>query len=217
MSHSYFRSFCIALGIFGLSACGHTPVSLTFFEASGFGKNASAITLNPKLRYLRITAGDRVVLMVLGYLEPTAQGLIETWYSSDGEVLRLQNGRVFSTTGMKIDWRSIRYAHLPTWNEMSDRSTTDFDRVRDEIPGYRFGISETISLDRVSVPGNAKLMGLPAKDLIWYEETVRGTAHSLPSARYGLRAENGQPVVVYGEQCFSNDFCFAWQTWPVTP
>ena len=217
MRHSYFKSLCIALGIWGLSACGHTPVTLTFFEATGFGKNASTITLNPKLRYLRVSVSDRVVLMVLGYLEPAAQGPIETWYSSDGEVLRLQNGRVFSTSGMKIDWRSIRYAHMPAWDEMSNRSTAAFGRVRDEMPGYRFGISETISLDSVPVPGNAKLVGLLAKDLIWFEETVRDTAHSLPSARYGLRVQEGKPVVIYGEQCFSTDFCFAWQTWPVNP
>ena len=46
------------------------------------------ITLNPNLSYLRVTVGgDRAVLMVLGYLEPTPSGPIETWYSSEGEVL----------------------------------------------------------------------------------------------------------------------------------
>ena len=217
MSHSYFKSLCIALGILGLSACGHTPVTRTFFEAAGFGKNVDAITPNPKLRYLRVTVSDRVVLMVLGYLVPTAQGDIETWYSSEGEVLQLQNGRVISTAGLKTDLRAVRYKQLPTWTEMTGRSAAEFGRTHDEMPGYRFGISETVSLNSVRVPSNARLVGLPAKDLIWYEETVLGTSHGKPSARYGLRMKDRVPVVMYGEQCFSNDFCFAWQPWPVTP
>jgi hypothetical protein len=47
------------------------------------------------------------------------------------------------------------------------------------------------------------------------EEKVKGTAHGLPSARYGLSTKNGQTFVFYGEQCFSSELCFSWQTWPV--
>jgi len=39
------------------------------------------------------------VLMVLGYSENSPKGTLETWYSSQGEVLKLLNGRVVSTNG----------------------------------------------------------------------------------------------------------------------
>lgn len=212
-----FKSLVFMLAFACLSACNHTPVTLTVFEAAGWGKSVDSIRPNPKLRYLRVTTGDRVALMVLGYVDTTPQGPIETWYSSEGEVLRLQNGRVVATTGLRVDWRDVRYTRLPAWTEVTERAPTFFDRLHDEMPGYRFGISETVSLIRVPVPHNAKLVGLPASALVWYEESVRGTPHGLPSARYGLRPQAGVPVVVYGEQCLSVDFCLAWQPWPVTP
>ena len=209
-----FRSLCIAFAALTLSACGHTPVSRTLFEAAGLGKSVDTINLNPNLRYLRVTVRSRVVLMVLGYVEPAPEGNIETWYSSEGEVLRLHNGRIVATTGLETDWRSVRHAALPSWKDMLSRSSAEFRRERDEMPGYRYGIVETVSLYTVRVPTNARLVGFSARDLRWYEETVRGAANGLPSARYALRIKDSVPSVVYGEQCLSQDLCFAWQTWP---
>ena len=201
-----------------LNACGHTPVSLTLFEAAGIGKSVDSIKLNPNLRYLRVTVGtDRVVLMVLGYLEPTEQGPIETWYSSEGEVLKLQNGRVLSTAGMAVDWRASKYSGLMPWPDMVQRTSSEFGRQTDQMPGYKFGIQEKVSITVVPAPTNANLVGMAPSNLRWYEETVRGTSHGLPSARYALRLSTSGPEVVYGQQCFSNDFCISWQPWPATP
>ena len=206
--------FCVFL----LTACGHTPVSLTLFEAAGIGKSVDSIKLNPNLRYLRVTVGtDRVVLMVLGYLEPTPQGPIETWYSSEGEVLKLQKGRVLSTAGMAVDWRATQYTGLLPWPDMVQRMSSEFGRQTDQMPGYKFGKQETVSIAVVPAPTNANLVGMAPSNLRWYEETVRGTSHGLPSARYALRLSTSGPVVVYGQQCFSNDFCISWQPWPATP
>ena len=210
--------FCSLFCVFFLTACGHTPVSLTLFEAAGIGKSVDGIKLNPNLRYLRVTVGtDRVVLMVLGYLEPTPQGPIETWYSSEGEVLKLQNGRVLSTAGMAVDWRATQYTGLLPWPDMVQRMISEFGRQTDQMPGYKFGKQETVSIAVVPAPTNANLVGMAPSNLRWYEETVRGTYHGLPSARYALRLSTSGPEVVYGQQCFSNDFCISWQPWPATP
>ena len=207
--------FCVLVF---LTACGHTPVSLTLFEAAGIGKSVDSIKLNPSLRYLRVTVGtDRVVLMVLGYLEPTDLGLIETWYSSEGEVLKLQNGRVLSTAGMAVDWRATQYTGLLPWPDMVQRMSSEFGRQTDQMPGYKFDIQEKVSIAVVPAPTNANLVGMAPSNLRWYEETVRGTSHGLPSARYALRLSTSGPEVVYGQQCFSNDFCISWQPWPATP
>lgn len=216
-----FKLLGLLISLLALTGCIQTPVTQTLAEAfgKGSGSNVDAIKLNPNLKYLRVTVRDRAVLMVLGYLENTPQGKLETWYSSEGEVLKLTNGRVLSTNGLELDWRDVSYTKLPEWSELnflkSNTTPIEFKRTRDQMPAYKFGISETVQIYSVNAPSNSNLVGLPANQLKWVEEIVKGTSHGLPSARYGLGAKDGQTYVVYGEQCFSSDLCFSWQTWPV--
>ena len=217
---SRFVLLCLTLATLCLSACGHTTVTRTLFDAiPGLGESVDDIALNPALRYLRVTVRGRVVLMVLGYIEPHAEGQIETWYSAEGEVMRLQNGRVVATTGLETDWRAVRNFSLPAWKDvasMAGRAPVVYRRERDEMPGYRYGIAETVSLYAVPAPFNARLAVLPSQGLRWYEEAVRGQPDGLPSARFALQTRDGEPRVVYGEQCLSLNLCIAWQTWPAT-
>ena len=221
MNWLFIKFFAVLVCLFSLNGCVKTPISQTMVEAFGKGKssNIDTVKLNPNLKYLRVTVRERSVLMVLGYLENTPLGNIETWYSSEGEVLRLLNGRVLSTNGLEIDWRNVKFASLPAWSDLgglsSNSSSSQFMRTHDQMPAYKFGISEVVNLYSVGTPSNSNLVGLPASQLKWFEEKVLGTSHGLPSARYGLGAKDGQPVVVYGEQCFSSELCFSWQTWPV--
>ena len=216
-----FKLFGLLLSLLALTGCIQTPVTQTLVDAFGKGgsSNVDTIKLNPNLNYLRVTVRDRTVLMVLGYLENTPQGNIETWYSSEGEVLKLLNGRVLSTNGLELDWRDVGYTTLPLWSELnslnSNATPIEFKRTHDQMPAYKFGISETVQIYGVNAPSNSNLVGLPANQLKWVEEKVKGTSYGLPSARYGLSTKDGQTIVVYGEQCFSRDLCFSWQTWPV--
>lgn len=221
MNWFFIKLFAVLVGLLELTGCVQTPISQTMFEAFGKGKisKIDTVKLNPNLKYLRVNVRDRSVLMVLGYLDNTPQGNIETWYSSEGEVLRLLNGRVLSTNGLELDWRNVRYESLPAWSELeglsSNSSSFQFTRTHDQMPSYRFSISELVNLYSIGAPSNSNLIGLPANELKWFEEKVKGTKNGLPSARYGLSTKDGQAVVVYGEQCFSSELCFSWQTWPV--
>jgi len=216
-----FKLVGLLMGLLLVSGCIQTPVTQTLVEAFGKGgsSNVDAIKPNPKLKYLRVTVRDRAVLMVLGYLENTPQGKLETWYSSEGEVIKLLNGRVLSTNGLELDWRNVGYTTLPEWSALNslkpNTTPIEFKRTHDQMPAYKFGISEAVQIYGVNAPSNSNLVGLPANQLKWVEEKVKGTLHGLPSARYGLDAKDGQTFVVYGEQCFSSDLCFSWQTWPV--
>lgn len=213
-----FRSLCLALTVLFLSACGHTPVTRTLWDAiPGLGKNVDAIKLNPRLRYLRVTVRGRVAFMVLGYVEPTPEGEVDTWYSSEGEVIRLQNGRIVGTAGLETDWRAVRNVSLPAWKDLAGRPAVVYSRERDEMPGYRYGIAERVKLYPVPAPNNSKLVGLPADGLRWYEEAVLGQPDGLASGRFALHAKDGEPLVVYGEQCLSQSLCLAWQLWAATP
>lgn len=202
------------LGLLLLSACGHTPVTMTLAKALKSGPPLDQIQLHPDLQYLRVSLGGREALMVLGYTEQSAHGPVEVWYSSQGEVLQLQNGRILSTTGLALDWRRVEYRNLPAWSKAFAQRSHEFVRVRDQMPDYRFGITETISLYPIAAPKNARLAGIPATKLIWFEERVIPNPDGLASARFGLYAKNGENRVVYAEQCLSAKLCLAWQKWP---
>ena len=111
------KSFWFTLLALSLAGCGHTPVTRTLFDTFGKAPGVDAINLNPAYRYLRVSVGGRDALLVLGYSDPTPTGPIETWYSSAGEVLKLQNGRIFSTVGLRIDWRAVTYTESPSWSD----------------------------------------------------------------------------------------------------
>ncbi len=205
----------LALGLTCLlSACGHTPISRTVADALLGGPGVDQIKLNPALRYLRVSGNSDPVLMVLGYADHTPEGVIETWYSNSGEVLRLREGRILSSAGLPTDWSGVRYRAVPAWQALGPASAAKYIRQRDEMPGYRFGITETVVLRGIEAPSQVRLVGLPAAELRWYEETVLGQQR--PSARYGLGFWDGSPRVVYGEQCLSESLCLAWQQWPPT-
>jgi len=223
----HFRSFVLCLlSCFGmlflvsLTGCSHTPITLTFYEAAGIDKrtNLDDFKLNPSLSYLRVTIKDKPLLMVLGYTETLPQGTLDTWYSNQGEVLQLLNGRVWSTAGVAIDWKNVRFESLPSWTSLQAQGSAQFLRTHDQMPGYAFGIQQKLQIYSVSAPAQSNLVGLPASQLKWFEEKVVSTkSDTLPSARYGIALKDGQPVQVYGEQCFSNELCFSWQAWPVVP
>jgi len=208
------KCFWVALAVCGLSACGHTPVTRTVFDTFGKGAGVDAINLNPLYRYLKVSVHGREALLVLGYSEPSPLGPIETWYSSAGEVLKLQNGRILATVGLELDWRAIRYTDLPSWTELLKSPSARFNRERDEMPGYRFGVSESVFIYSIKPPSDIKAGGLPIEQMMWFEETVMASPKPRPSARYGVGELNGLPVVHYGEQCLATDLCIAWQTWP---
>jgi len=208
------------LCLVSLSGCGHTPITLTFYEAAGIDKrtNLDDFQLNPNLRYLRVTIKDKPLLLVLGYTETLPQGTLDTWYSNQGEVIQLLNGRLWSTVGLAIDWKNIRYEVLPTWSKLMSQGSSQFLRTRDQMPGYSFDIQHVVHIYSVAAPLQSNLVGQHATQLKWFEEKVESTkSDNLPSARYGIALKDGQPVQVYGEQCFSNELCFSWQAWPVQP
>jgi len=200
-----------------LQGCGHTPVTRTLVDAFGAGKGVASTVLSPNFRYLKVTANGREALMALGYSDPHPDGPIDTWYSSEGEVIRLQNGRLLSTAGLELNWKSVRYRGLPDWRAVVSQGKLEFTRERDEMPGHRFGLMDRLDLYAVPPPKDAHLLGVDPNGLRWFEERVQSSPASLPSARYGLAIAGGEAKVVYGEQCLSERLCIAWQTWPAKP
>jgi hypothetical protein len=176
---------------------------------------------NPAYRYLRTRIGNRIIFMVLGYIDQRAEGPVEVWYSGNGEVVRLLNGQLVGTTGLSIDWLNVRLTGLPAWPiagavSAGGASHQSYTRQRDLMPGYRFGIRDEIVRISVPPPKNTFLVGTDSASLQWYEERSesRPATASLPTARFGVSSASGIPQVVYSEQCLSSDLCMSFQQWP---
>ena len=195
--------------IFGLVGCTFDPTSQSVTDAYRvIHAQEPEGRLDPKYRYIRVEVEGHPAYMALGYVDQEKGGPVDVWYSSDRNLLRLQNGRI-AGSAMKdgVDWISVSYVHLPDWSAIHDRAY--FERRRDVSPGYRYGINEKMLIRRISAPKDSNLLRVSPSSLSWFEETVVG-ADSRPS-RYAVN-EKGR--VVYGEQCLSSDFCLSWQDWP---
>jgi hypothetical protein len=198
-----------------ITSCGHTPVTRTLFDAFGSGHSVSSISLNPSFTYLRVVVHGNEALMVLGYVEESKNGPLQTWYSSNGETIQTRSGRVVSTRGLPVDWVQVRYNGLHSWENLINSNGIEFVRLRDQMPGYKFGVEERIELSPIQPPKDAHLHGISPSSLTWFEERVQGQA--VASARFGLKVDQQAAIVVYGEQCLSADLCIAWQSWPTKP
>ena len=172
--------------------------------------------LDPNFRYLRVTIDGRVVLLALGYYDAHPQGTIEVWYSAEREVVRLQNGRLVGAVGLKTEWRNVVLPDLPAWEKLASGVPHTWVRTRDVMPGYSFGVRDSLSLSVTSPPDKSALQELDPKRLAWFEERLAddGRSNGLPPARYAVELASGQGVVVYGEQCLAPQMCFSWQRWP---
>jgi hypothetical protein len=197
---------------------------LSAVASESLGHNAdSTLTakLNPALRYLRVQAqGQPSALMVLGYVDPDPLGDIEVWYSSQREVIKLQNGRIVSTTGLETNWRAVRFsAAPPAWPDVTAEGSY-YNRFRDQMPGHRYALSDRLQLKPlVGLPTVQLPSSLPlgqANAYRWFSEsTLNPGDASLPPSWFAWGDYRGQRSVVYSQQCLSATFCLTLQLWPV--
>jgi hypothetical protein len=190
--------------------------------------SVDAFPLDPTFRYIRTTHGGHVGFAWLGHIEQTPEGPVEVYYSSSGEVLRINAGRIVGASGFKTEWRRVSVPQ-PSWAAIAGGGApTPLTRVRDVMPGYRFGVQDDLVVRVIPAPAKSALRGVPAESLTWFTEhiasssansirrTVLGSSASdtwLPPARYAVNLTGGSEQVIYGEQCLSADLCLTWQRW----
>jgi len=193
------------------------------------GPVADTSLLDPKISYLRITVGKQVAFLALGFFDSDRHGRVEVWYSGQKEAVRLQNGRVIGAVGLATEWRGVMLPDLPSWSAIAQsKEPLSWVRVRDVMPGYRFGVRDGLVLRQISPPERTALLNVDPRELTWFEERFQTEPHAgsaaifpalfsddriLPPARYAVDLRDGVEFVVYGEQCLSADFCFTWQRW----
>lgn len=172
--------------------------------------SAPTLTPNPAYRYMKVSANGKDAFLVLGYIDRDAVTgkPVEVWYSADKEALRLNDGRLVGLASTPMEWYVMRLpADMPSWREIN--GPVDYQRERDEMPGYRIGVLDKIQLRPTAAPQQSRLTGYSPSQLSWFEEV--GGEHG----RALFAIQNGRPV--YGEQCLSSSLCLTWQPWPPQP
>ncbi|MBE0621675.1 MAG: YjbF family lipoprotein [Burkholderiales bacterium] len=220
----------LAAALSGCSASGNAILQTLPYA---YGRNPAVDTakLNPNFRYLRVVVRGHIALLALGNVDSHPHGPVEVWYSAEREVLRLQNGRLVGAVGLTTEWRNVTLPELPSWSAAAhaDRAY-QWSRTRDVMPGYRFGVTDTLSLRLIKAPQRSELQGLDPQRLTWFEERAESgpvaglssefgngsrAVTALPPARYAVEIGSSGETAVYGEQCLAADLCFTWQRWPV--
>jgi hypothetical protein len=208
----------LAAGLLGGCAGSADPVMQTLRAPFQRDPGVEDVNLNPDYRYLRVNIAGRTALLALGYVDDDPGGPVEVWYSAEREVLKLQQGRVVGAFGMTTEWRNVRLSEAPAWLTLArEGRPRRLQRVRDVMPGYRYGAREELALAAILPPERTALRDLDAKALAWFEERVEVPPlgdKALPPARYAVQLAGGAATVVYGEQCLAPETCFTWQRWP---
>jgi hypothetical protein len=161
---------------------------------------------NPDLAYLRIQISGRSALLVLGEIDNHPQGPIESWYSAEAEVLKLQNGRIVGSGGLTTNWVHV---HIEPFAQ-------GYERTRDVMPGYRFGLRDRFLIRPLAKPpSEMKASGTLTKEkleaLQWFEE-VPVTASVTGRVIIGFEPREGfTKQAKVGFQCLDDGLCIRWE------
>lgn len=203
----------------GCSSDNSNPLVLQFQHIVPKNSHAERTQFDPRYQFLRLKVNGNVIFLASDTPEIDSRNKSSVWYSAGREVLRFKDGRLIAAVGLSSEWRDAKLPEFPAWSEIArEKRAMRWTRVRDVMPGYHYGIKDSLLLQEISAPSVSELKEVDPKTLIWFEErleTTGNTVADLPIARYAvdLRAPNGS--VVYGEQCVSATLCFSWQRWPV--
>jgi hypothetical protein len=172
----------------------------------------SQLHLDPNLQYLKVTVNRQELLMVLGYHFDDQQ----VWFSSDRAVLKTKKGYLLDLDGFEVNWHNIQGPDLAT--VLLLKKPTAYTRVRDQSPGYRVQIRESVLLTPLDGPPRDAPAGLmQQQSLRWFKEEVRSryaeqlSAEPLPGF-FAVDTSQKPIRIVYGKQCLRMDYCIQWHT-----
>jgi hypothetical protein len=183
-----------------------------------FASNKVDTSKFPKqFEYFLIYIRGKPAVMTLGKrtLTKTPQGEIvdEFWFTPDGEMLHTRDGRIHAMLGLPVEWRNNQ-STPPRWQDTLARTeATSWLRVRDEMPNYRYGISDKITTTALASPPKLDKIALelaPTQNpqIKWVQDSVETTNNQGQRWQFTQVFAIDQNQVVYSEQCISPVFCF---------
>lgn len=160
----------------------------------------------PGFEYLDIRVGGHRTVMALGSRFERDGAWVEQWFSGQGEMLELRDGRIERVLGMTHEVRATQGRPEP-WRAWlgANAPPRRWQRERLVMPGYQTR-SEDVHSQRMVMPGRP-----PFADAVWIEEQVSTRQLGGQPWRYTERYALRHGTVVYSEQCVSPDLCFKLQ------
>lgn len=216
-----------------LAGCQSAPLAVWQTAVMAVRPGAVVAPSVPNVSFLKVVSPAGTAFLVLGDLDPAAGGgQAQVWYSAGRQVLRLDQGRVASTAGLPVDWRSVATSGRPLWSS-AQAAPASYLRQRDEFPGYRFGITERVTVRAARPPADGwgrQWAGRPG--VVWFAEEAepwqeadralplaasgsspsRAAADanrrlSLPTAWFAVDLKAPGEPVLYSRQCLARHFC----------
>jgi hypothetical protein len=236
-------SVSLLLGCSSQSEALYKTLQISFSNTSRLIDNAP---LKDNLNYLRVNINGLDALLVLGYVENDGDEKINVWYSKEGSVLRIKEGRYFGSLGFDQEWRTVKRNNSPSFNnllttemaslsqssslESSSRNTQPnkryfFTQTYSEFPSYRHVMEERMSNQVIQapqpvIPSSMKKF-LPTDGIVWIYETTapidRSFKKNPPFAWYAFVKKKDSYQQILGQQCLSADYCLTWIPWPIKP
>jgi hypothetical protein len=188
-----------------LAGCqGFNPVIDTaghFWE----GK-AQKDSFSPGFEYLEVEWQGRKAVMALGYRETAGTQVSEHWYSGQGEMMKLVNGRVVQVFGMTREVRNV-LGTPPVWADLlAHRSPVAWSHTKEVMPLYRYGLQEYF-LSQQSTP-TASDRAIASEATAWVVEEVKSKTEKGTPWTYQQKFALVGDKVIYSEQCVAPEMCF---------
>lgn len=190
-----------------LIGCRSNPTFDTFTTLLPWGKQYAQV--QPGVEYLWVSLDGRASVMALGErkLQP-GKGHVdvhEYWYTGQGEMLYLLNGRIQQAHGFISEWRA-QISSAPAWEDVLQSSREWlWQRRLDIMPGYRYGVVESVVLNRMQAP--KRLPEGVTSQAQWVVETVNSKGHDGLEWWYLQKFALLNDRVVYSEQCLDKTLC----------
>lgn len=217
------RLACSVLAALPLAACEVVPSASWQVVGSMLSTSAAtppSIAPDARFEYLQLNRGASSLQLVLGYrsLLPVTPSqpvvpIQEHWYSGDRELLVLRDGRIEQALGMAIEWRSSRAPTQPDWDRLlASFQPWPWQRHRDEMPGYLYGVVDEVVSRRVDpmVAAVPIVEGLDA-GLVWVQEDVRSPRADgqiwTHRQWFALDRRDERWMVRWSRQCLGPDWC----------
>ena len=195
----------LAMALSGCQSLGDVWGPLGATARSMWGADVRWDRLSDERDYLLLRVQGRDAVMALG--ERLGPGPDEHWFSAQREWLHLRGGRIQAVGGMTNEWRGQK-AQPPAWAQV-DAGPVRWERTRDVMPHYRFGVRDGVLTQAVAAPASGwHPQAQPQADWRWYQDEVSSTdAAGQPWVFRQLFAVS-QGRVVYSEQCIAPQWCF---------
>jgi hypothetical protein len=130
-------------------------------------------------------------------------------------IIKTRDGYLTDLEGFRINWQEVRGLNLVTAAQLA--KPTAYTRVRNEMPGYRYQIRESVLVSPLArAPDEIRFTLRGRTNLRWFSEEVRfQMGEQIPNYRYpgvfAIDISQDPYQVVFGQQCLARDYCIRWQ------